>query len=170
MTKQLAFLAFNSLGYYAVWFALIIFPKKGQDILAILITLAYIAIHFYFSSCKKEDARLLVIIVGIGLVLDGTFGYMGLFIFNDPLPFLGLPYWLLLIWIIFALLLNHSLQWLNKSPIIAILAGAIFAPLSYSAGQKLEVLTITNLNQTLGIIAFMWALLLPLLTKLTKKP
>ena len=44
-------------------------------------------------------------------------------------------------WIGFAATINHSGSWIKKRYLIAILLGAIFGPLNYLVGDKMDELT-----------------------------
>ena len=48
------------------------------------------------------------------------------------------PIWLLSLWIAFSTTLNHSMNWLFNSPLIALAAGLLLVPLSYVAGITLS--------------------------------
>jgi len=169
MTANIPQLACNSLGYYIAWLSLIMLPQQDKAMLAYTISGTYIVIHFLLSKHKKIDLLLLILFPIIGMIVDGTLTKLGIFQFSTTTPYIPIPFWLLLIWAIFSLLLNQSLLWLQRKPKIAIIMGALSAPLSYYAGYKLGAVNYADPIQTLGTISIIWAILLPILCLMNKR-
>lgn len=88
----------------------------------------------------KNDLRLVIFALITGLILDSTWQASGLIQYQLSLPFIA-PIWILSLWVCLALGINHSLAWLKKSLWLPILFGAIGAPLSYLAGNRLGALS-----------------------------
>ena len=84
-------------------------------------------------------------------------------IYNNPgVPYPFTPIWIVILWILFAITLNHSLAWLKGRTSLAMLFGLMGGPLVYLAGEKLLAVTIASPN-TLIVLAIGWALITPLL-------
>ena len=73
------------------------------------------------------------------------------------------PYWMVMLWAVFATTLNVSLRWLRARPGLAALFGAIGGPIAYYSGAKLGALELAAAGAALVAIAIGWALLTPLL-------
>ena len=63
---------------------------------------------------------------------------------------------MLALWVAFATTLNHSLRWLMRRPIVAALAGAVFGPVAYLAGEKLGALSLPAPAIALPMLAAAW--------------
>lgn len=74
------------------------------------------------------------------------------------------PPWMTALWMAFASTLNGSMSWLSGRVGVAALAGAVFGPMSYLAGERLGAIALNaNTAVSLGILAVTWALLMPAL-------
>ena len=67
-----------------------------------------------------------------------------------------------MLWMFFAMTLNHSLAWLRQKIYISILFGALGGPLAYIAGEKLGAITILSSNSII-ILSIGWAFITPVL-------
>jgi hypothetical protein len=77
---------------------------------------------------------------------------------------------MILMWPLFATTLNISMHWLKAiAPLLIAVIGALFAPLAYYAGNRLGAVEYDDLMLSMGIIAIAWAVLLPVLVKLSLK-
>ncbi len=124
----------NLLGFNAAWFGLILLGNIFIPLAAIMLLL-----HLYYQADKSELV-LIFIVAGVGVLLDSALIYSGIFIFPDSTQ---LPLWLITLWFCFAATVRHSLSFLAKFKILQVLAGGVFAPLSYLAGAKFSVVYIT---------------------------
>jgi prepilin signal peptidase PulO-like enzyme (type II secretory pathway) len=139
------------------WFAAVL----GGNLVAVLFILPAIAWHFFYSHCKKEDSIALGICVLLGICHDSVLLNFNFLIIPGYLTFP--PLWLILLWALLGITLNHSLKWIYERPLISAVSGAIAAPLSYLAGVKLsDAEWAGSLSQIIFIIAAMWVFLLPL--------
>jgi hypothetical protein len=102
-------------------------------------------------------------------VVDTTLQYVSVISFYGwalgPLS----PFWLWMIWVMFALTLNSSLSFLqNKHVFLSAIAGLIFGPLSYLAGVKLGSAGFDNTLPHLVTSGLIWMLVLPALVHFAK--
>lgn len=149
--------------YQLVWFVAVI----GGESLAWL-ALVLILVHFVLTPLPKTDLVLAVLVLIIGMVVDGTLRQSGFFVFaEDRFP---IPLWLGCIWIALATLFNHSLHWLKKRLVLAGLLGAIGGPIAYLAGGRLGVAEFSlSLPWSITVLALVWGLLVPGLVYLSGK-
>jgi len=137
--------------FQLVWLACVL----GGTPWAMAVTPLLVLIHK--PLLKPGEWILITAYLIAGAILDSLligFGQLTLNHHQGPL----LPYWLLLLWAAFATTLMHSLYWLVQKPGILVIAGAVFAPLSYLSGAHLQQATLTSTG--LLIIALQWAALM----------
>lgn len=139
------------------WFAAILGGNTG----AISFILPALCWHFFYCTHKKEDFILVLLCIFLGIMHDSFLLNSGFLII--PRHFVFPPVWLILLWALLGITLNHSLKWIYERPLVASVSGAIAAPLSYLAGVKLsEAEWAGSLPQIVFIIAVIWVFLLPL--------
>jgi hypothetical protein len=75
----------------------------------------------------------------------------------------------LAIWAAFALTVNHSLMFLQRRPLLAMLLGAIGGPLAYTGAARLGAVAwaAPSLQLTLTL-AIAWGVAVPLLSELAR--
>ena len=130
---------------------------------------AYVFIHSYLSSPHPKKIFAIVLsCTALGYGLDTTLTALGIFHFPDTM-YIFPPLWFLGVWLIFTTLLQFSARWLSRWPIWQLsLWSAIMAPASYFAGSLMTGLVLQQpLWWTLGLIALEWAIVYPLLVKIT---
>lgn len=72
------------------------------------------------------------------------------------------PLWLVCLWALLGLTLNHSLQWIYKRFWLSSALGIIAGPLSYMAGVALSTAEWgVPLGDAVLVLAIMWLLVLP---------
>jgi hypothetical protein len=138
----------NAMGFQFVWFICV----QGNDLNAAVATAALLIIYLIMFRTELKILMGLAIFSLIGYLGDGIIAmlfhldYLGSLNYNDHLNFLA-PVWLLGLWVGFATTLNHSMQWLFKTPLLTILIALFLVPLSYFAGINLSGSTFsTSIN------------------------
>ena len=144
--------------FQAVWFYAVAYT--GQAIPLMLLSLGF---HFLVSPTRVSDLVNVLTIGPIGCSADYLLTYWGIFTFEQSLL---IPGWLILLWVHFAVTLNHGMTWLEKLPLyIQIIFGGVFGALSYYAGAKMGAVELdSNLILSLFSLAVIWASLLPVYT------
>lgn len=144
------------ISFQIFWLVSVIGQNKWIWIAALLLIA-----HFVFSPTRKTDLLVLPLAL-IGMTVDGLLILSGIFQFDT------LPLWLGIIWLGFILTLGHSLKWLRKLPLVALIPiGALAGTSSYLAGWKLGAVSLPEglLASSLTLI-IIWSGLLPLFVKL----
>jgi hypothetical protein len=155
--KALVFTIANALLFQAGWFVCILCGSFWAG----TFTLAAIIFHFVISRQRRDDAVAVLIAIALGLVHDSLLLHGGhiRFVESAYLP----PLWLVCLWALLGITLNHSLVWIYSRPLWSALLGAIAAPLSYLAGVSLSSAEWSSpLVEVLPIIAILWLVVLPL--------
>lgn len=130
---------FNALGFNAIWFGCILYGNSF-----IPIALVLLVVHLYtVKNCKKELITISVTSF-IGVFVDSLLTYHHVFSFSTPLIFghIGIPLWLIAIWLGFSATINHSIKYVKGSLPIQIIIGGFVFPLSYLSGFKLNAVAL----------------------------
>lgn len=126
-----------------------------------LFTVIALAFHFAVYAPRLADVIAVLLAVVIGLIHDSLLLHAGYIVFPESvyLP----PLWLVCLWALLGITLNHSLVWIYSRPLWSALLGALAAPLSYLAGVKLSSAEWSSpLVDVIPIIAILWLVALPL--------
>ncbi|MES2501109.1 MAG: DUF2878 domain-containing protein [Pseudomonadota bacterium] len=157
------------------WFACVIGAAKQMPWLGVATVLAILIWHLTQAKQAKKEVQLLL----ITLVIGGTFDQIML---NHQLityqahgwSSLIVPVWILALWAEFVTVLNVSLRWMKELKakvrwLVTLLFGAIGGPLAYMGAEKLGAVTLNHLPISYIALSIGWAVLTPLLLKLSEK-
>lgn len=146
------------------WFATVLGAAGGMPWLGPLAVLAVVALHLRQSRRPAVEARLLLIALLLGLVVDSLVLAGGWISYPNGAWLPGAaPYWIISMWALFATTLNLSLRWMRQRYMLAALFGAIGGPLSYLAGAKLGAMSFVDTVPAIIALAIAWSLAMPLL-------
>jgi hypothetical protein len=129
----------NAMGFQLVWFICV----QGNDLNAAIATVALLIVYLMMFRTELKILIGLIVFSLIGYLGDGIIAmifhldYLGSLNYNDHLDFLA-PVWLLGLWLGFATTLNHSMQWLFKTPFLTVFIALFLVPVSYFAGINLS--------------------------------
>lgn len=165
------FNAYNIVAYQVAWFACVLGAASGVSWLGTLAALAVAFVHLALVRDSRAEARLMIAVALIGLLLDTALIQGGVIRFETGNVVEGLPpHFMVALWIAFATTLNYSLRWLIAKPVVATLAGAVGGPLAYYAGMKLGALQIKSAPLALPAIGLAWAAAMGALAILAAQP
>lgn len=161
----------NSLCYTAGWFWCVLFGIHAQFIVATIGAVFLILFQLYCTKIKDtalyiQDVLLVIFSVPLGTLLEIFFIQTNLIHYANTTKMLP-PIWIVFLYPLFSLLLNHSLKIIKKNYLASFLFGFLGAPLSYIAGISLGGLTFPYpLLQSWIMIGICWGLFLCLLAKI----
>ena len=128
---------------------------------------AVLVLMLMLSKQRKQDSLLLV----FGLMIALSFEY--LMVQLDLLVFKSTPYpvWFILLWSALLLTVNTSMQFLTRLPwYLSVVICAVFAPASYWAGARFEVLSIAQPLWLFWLVyGLSWALMFNCIIFVNKK-
>lgn len=153
------------------WFACVLGGAFRMALAGSLVALAIIAIHIWRARAPKAEFCLVLIACAIGIVFESILTLSGTSQYADGILVHGFaPYWMVLMWGLFATTLNVSMRWAKNLslPMLALL-GIILAPLSYLAGNRLGAVLFSDTTLALGIIAAGWAILFPFIVVMARR-
>lgn len=120
----------NSVCYIIGWFWCMLWGINGYSFVALQGAVFLIALQLYYVDSRlfKSDAILAAISIPLGLLLEMLLIWAHVIRYGDSsLP----PIWILAIYPLFALLVNHLFSFLKGYPIPAFFIGFIGIPSSY---------------------------------------
>ncbi|MEO8859248.1 MAG: DUF2878 domain-containing protein [Burkholderiaceae bacterium] len=149
----------------AGWFAGVLSAARGMPWLGALAMVAVLVIHLARAPLWRREAALLLIAMVVGFVWETLLVQTGVLSYlpQAPWPQAVAPYWIVLLWALFATLLNVTMRWLHGRLLLAALLGAVGGPLSFWAGVRMGAVTLTSPFWSTLVLACGWALLTPLL-------
>ena len=159
----------NFILFQLAWFICVLGAAYNQTYFALMISVIILLVHFALIKKRLLELKLILAAGIFGLLFDGVLLNFDLVIYNDPgLPYPITPIWIVMLWMIFAMTLNHSLAWLSQKYYLSILFGAIGGPLAYIAGEKLGAITLLSSNSII-MLCVGWALITPVLLIIANK-
>ena len=150
------------------WFVVVMAAANRIEIVSIIVVINILAVHAIVVGNFKTEMLLVVVTGCIGFVVDSILIALEVFSVVGSVGIEGLaPVWLVALWMLFAITINHSLNWVRGHYLIASLLGLVFAPVAYYGGHKLGAIGIPveySLHLTLLAIGATWAVIMPLLS------
>lgn len=157
----------NIILFQSAWFATVISVANSLESLAITSVLAVLGLHLYLVKDKSREVLLILIVGLIGFFVDSSLIIGNVFSASGTLGVENFaPVWLIMLWMLFAITINHSLAWLKENYTLAGVLGATFAPVAYYVGSNFEVLTFSKdytLAGVMIVIGVTWAVVTPLM-------
>ena len=164
------YLFINAIGFQAAWWACVAGVAHGFEIPALIFGACLAFAHLAYTEHKLKDLRLAAVSLVMGIVLDSLLQYFSVMQFHG-LSILGLsPFWLWMLWGLFALTINTSLAFLKTKPLVlSALAGFVLGPLTYYAGAALAAASWEGASFPFLTLALAWMVALPSLIFLARK-
>lgn len=122
----------NFIGSQLLWLLAVGGAAYGQAWLGPLAFMLFAVCQLSPRFRARGDVSLMLLALPVGLVVDTTMAAGGLLRYASPIPLASIaPIWILALWMGFALTFNHSLAYVLRRPLLAVLSGAVGGPLSY---------------------------------------
>jgi hypothetical protein len=159
----------NFILFQMLWVACVL-GAANQIIWPSIILVIAMLVTFSLPAFKvKNDIFLVFICLILGFILDSSLAYFNFIDYSFDYGYsLMAPLWILLLWIGFALTLNHSMAWIFKNIKLGYLLMAVGAPLSYISADRLGAVTISNIVLTSLIVSLSWVLVFTVLILIKK--
>jgi hypothetical protein len=154
------------------WLACILGAARGHHWLGLVVVPILFVIHI--TAIERHKIRKIFIVAlattAIGFLMDTTLIIVGSVEPNRwmmPAPLTTI--WDLMIWANFSLTLDVSLRFLQKRPLAAAFLGAICAPGTYYAGDRLGALNFSEpVFSSLLWVGAVWLFVMPCLSLMAK--
>jgi len=153
---------FTLVAFKLSWLCVVFGAVWSMEWLGLLAVSAFTAYEVLVR--ERRALALPAIVVGLlGYAVDNVYVLTGLMQFSDP-GVAYAPYWMALLWVNFALIVEHGLSWLNERRLLAAGLGAVGGPMAYLAGVKLGLIVlVAPFALVIAVIALTWAIAMPLL-------
>lgn len=150
------------------WFASVMLGADVWHWMGPLIVLAILVIHLAHSPDRSSEQKLMLYALAIGLIWENLLALSGLVVYPSGQPFDRFaPAWIIAMWPLLAMTLNVLLRWLKGRIVLSSLFGAIGGPLAFLAGERLGAVIFPDTTLTMGVLAFGWGLMFPLIMRLS---
>lgn len=163
------YLVVNFLLFQASWFALVAGAANQLLIPGIVLCAVFLAWELYRSADRWALASLVGLAMVGGVLVDGSYASFGIVRYELPAGPLA-PWWIIGLWVIFALTLTESMGWMRERMITGSLMAGVAAPLSYYAGFKLGAVAFPmGLKTAMLVAAVTWIPAIFVLLLLSKR-
>ena len=152
------------------WFACVLGGAWLHPVVGAGIALAIIGLHIWRAARPERELYLVLLAMLIGGVWDSVLVWRhwleypaGTLMANTA------PYWIVVMWGLFATTLNVSLRWLKERLVLGALLGAFAGPLAYFGGARLGAVQFIDPGTVLVALGIGWAVFTPLLVTLSRR-
>lgn len=171
----------NFLGFQATWFACVGGAGYGIPGLGLVAAAAWLSLHLAIlgggrhgsdghTGDRVVELRLLAAAAIAGYGFDSALALGGAIAFPGHAgPAVPTTPWMVALWAAFAATLRHSLNWARRRYALGAVAGAVFGPLAYVAGEALGAVTLAAPPLGWLAVAAAWAMAMPLLLWLRER-
>ncbi len=170
MNERTKLVLSNFVIYQIAWFAGVWTAAAGRPWIGAVAMGLAIVIHLFRAPRREPELALVSMALGIGLLFDSLLVWRGWVHYPSGIlvPDLA-PYWMVLMWGLFATLLNVTLRWMHGRFVIAALLGAIGGPAAYYGGMRMGALQFSDEAAALIALVVGWAIITPLLIALADR-
>ena len=168
VTTPLATTVLNFVLFQVGWFACVLSAAAERPVIGVLVATGVLAFHLWRASAPREEMRLILLALAIGAVWESLLVWQDLLRYQAGVLVPNFaPYWIVMMWGLFATVPNVSLRWLKGRWLVASVAGLVGGPMAFYAGQRMGALEFGHEPAALSALALGWAVLTPLLMALS---
>jgi hypothetical protein len=161
--------ALNFAVFQTGWWACVLGAAHDRAAAGSLFAVLVVAAHVALVARPLCELKLVAIALLIGVVWDSALLMSGWLDFRSGFFLPGMaPHWILALWALLAITLNHSLAWLQGRLAVAALLGAIAGPMAYWGGVQLGAVVFIEPLYALLALAAGWAICTPWLVRLAQ--
>lgn len=154
----------NLIMFQIGWFACVLTAANELAWWGIMTVAVLASLHVFYTANRRHEVLLLMCAGLLGFIWESSLASISVISYPGQASHLVAPVWMVALWINFAMTLNFSLAWFKQHLILTSLAGFVFAPLAYYAGERLGAMTFHNDWIALSIIGIGWSILFPFLS------
>lgn len=165
MTESRTLLVVSNLVLYQIaWFVGVWSAATSRPWIGAITMGLVIAVHLFRAPRREPELILVSIALAVGLIFDSLLVSRGWVRYQSGtlIPDVA-PYWIVLMWGLFATLLNVTLRWMHGRWVLAAVLGAIGGPSAYYGGVKMGALEFGNETVAVAALGIGWAIITPML-------
>lgn len=155
---------FNGILFYIVWYACIYGAALEFEMLGVMTGVVLTALHFCLSSKRLKDLIILAVYLVIAVFGDWLLiqcKVIGYPYVTYDITTLGVPLWVIMLYVSFSTTINHSLVLIHRYPLLCSLGGGIGGAISFYFSEKIgAILLPLGLGSLLGLTLYWFAILL----------
>lgn len=156
-------LAANFIGFQVGWFACVLGAANNMPLIGSSIAILLVIHHLYRQSFALTECYLILVAMIIGFIWETIVLSQNILFYPSSEMAVFAPYWLVMMWALFATTINVSMGWLKQRWILAVVLGAIFGPMAFLGGEKLGAVVFVDSIATVLVLSSGWAILMPLI-------
>ncbi len=153
---SLAVVLANGTLFNISWLAIVL---THSALLSPMVVLIHMAIHFRLFGYGMIEAKYILVVAFVGLLLDQLLFLAGVLTTEGGTG--PAPLWLSCLWPVLATTMMHAFSGLQSRILLAALFGAIGGALSYTAGTRLSDVEFVSAFWGPATLAVAWAVLFP---------
>lgn len=164
---------FYAIAFQVGWFVCVTTSPALSFIYTIVFASIYIGLTKRHQASLQEEILWIAVVLSLGFVLEAISFSIGFLVSSNPIKFGVIvlpPFWLLNLWILFAVALRTCLFFVFEKPVLTYLISSVAIPINYYAGAALNEDVAVNDPYliSLGLISVLWVSLLWLLNSLKR--
>ena len=165
----------NFVLFQVCWFASILGAAQGYPIVGPVVVGAAVIGQFLWRRGRVTEFALYGAAALAGVVFDTGLEQIGALSFEEQADALriGVPLWMIGLWVSFAATLPQSLAWLRSRLGLSVVLGAVGGPLAYWGGQSFGAVTLGSESIStplaVGLVAAEYAIATPLLVLISNR-
>ena len=157
-SRELLLKVLNGVLFNVAWLCCVL----GGNQLAVVAAIAFLIIHFLFVTDSYAEMGLVLLVAGVGIVLDSLWFFFGVLVNPDGSDWV--PLWLCALWLCFATTLSHCFAFLQERLRLAALIGGIAGAMNYLAGVRLSTVELgVSMPVAFVLLLVLWTFLFPAL-------
>lgn len=149
----------NAIMFQLGWWICVLGAAKGWPLVGPLVAVVLLAAHFACQKTPPWEWKIILVGTVGGFFIDSMLRVVGVLDFGGAL---FAPPWLVALWALLAMTINHSISWLSRNLTGASLFGFLGGPLAYYGGAQLGALAVHGWADW-ALLAVVWAVIVPLL-------
>ena len=156
--------------YPAGWLACMFSAASGRPWLGAIYAVLVMVVHVFGARPWESEFVLLLAASVLGACSESWLLQAGLVHYaNVSTHSMLAPYWIVLVWGLFATILNTALRWLRGQWFAQVLGGLIGGPAAYYVGAQCGAIKLAGSLRAVLAIGLLWAVTIPTLMSLVTR-
>ena len=144
--------------FQIAWFACVLSSVSPFPVLLPLLGSFFVLVRSDYTQGLPRLLPFVVSCLVMGLVGDACLVYLGFINFSDYPSIFGVPFWMLLLWLNFGLMLHPLFEWFLNHRWRCLLGFSLGGALAYYSGHKFGVLSFEQGWHSGLAVAIEWGL------------